>query len=167
MQTAVRVLIAIVAIALSVASSSAPAQQATKVPRVAYVWLFGHGPSAPNAEAFRMRMLELGYVDGKNIKLEYRDAKGSFAELDTIMETLVREKVDVIVAMCTRSAVRRKYTTTIPIVVTATGDPVKAGLVPACPIRANVTGISAMSLPLSAKRVDLLKQAFRKRLRPR
>ncbi len=164
MQTAARAMIAIVAIALSVASSPAPAQQATKVPRVAYVWMFGQGPSAPYADAYRERMAELGYVEGKTIQSEYIDAGGSGPKLDAIMERLVREKVDIIVAMCTPEALSaKKYTTTIPIVVAATGDPVKAGLAQSMSHPGgNVTGVSAMSLPLSAKRVDLLKQTFPK-----
>ena len=122
------------------------------------------GPSAPYADAYRMRMSELGYVEGKSIQTEYLDAGGSGAKLDAIMERLVREKVDVIVAMCTPEALSaRKFTTTIPIVVAATGDPVKAGLAQSMSHPGgNVTGVSAMSLPLSAKRVDLLKQAFPK-----
>jgi len=164
MQTAVRVLIAIVAIALSVASSPAPAQQATKVPRIAYVWMFGQGPSAPYADAYRERMAELGYVEGKTMQSEYIDAGGSGPKLDAIMERLVRDKVDIIVAMCTPEALSaKKFTTTIPIVVAATGDPVKAGLAQSMSHPGgNVTGVSAMSLPLSAKRVDLLKQTFPK-----
>jgi len=164
MQTAVRVLIAIVAIALSVAASPAPAQQATKVPRIAYVWMFGQGPSAPYADAYRERMAELGYVEGKTMQSEYIDAGGSGPKLDAIMERLVRDKVDIIVAMCTPEALSaKKFTTTIPIVVAATGDPVKAGLAQSMSHPGgNVTGVSAMSLPLSAKRVDLLKQTFPK-----
>ena len=164
MQTAVRVLIAIVAIALSVASSPAPAQQATKVPRIAYVWMFGQGPSAPYADAYRERMAELGYVEGKTMQSEYIDASGSGPKLDAIMERLVRDKVDIIVAMCTPEALSaKKFTSTIPIVVAATGDPVKAGLAQSMSHPGgNVTGVSAMSLPLSAKRVDLLKQTFPK-----
>jgi putative ABC transport system substrate-binding protein len=164
MQTAVRVLIAIVAIALSVAASPAPAQQATKVPRIAYVWMFGQGPSAPYADAYRERMAELGYVEGKTMQSEYIDAGGSGPKLDAIMERLVRDKVDIIVAMCTPEALSaKKLTTTIPIVVAATGDPVKAGLAQSMSHPGgNVTGVSAMSLPLSAKRVDLLKQTFPK-----
>jgi len=164
MQTAVRVLIAIVAIALSVAASPAPAQQATKVPRIAYVWMFGQGPSAPYADAYRERMAELGYVEGKTMQSEYIDAGGSGPKLDAIMERLVRDKVDIIVAMCTPEALSaKKFTSTIPIVVAATGDPVKAGLAQSMSHPGgNVTGVSAMSLPLSAKRVDLLKQTFPK-----
>ena len=112
------------------ASSPALAQQATKVPRIAYVWLAKAGPSAPHADAFRQRMAELGWVEGKNIQAEYIDAGGSGAKLDAIMEGLVRDKVDIIVAMCTPEALSaKKFTTTIPVVMAATGDPVAAGLV--------------------------------------
>ena len=164
MQTVARVMIAIVAIALAAVSSPAPAQQATKVPRVAYVWLFSQGPSAPYGEAFRERMSELGYVEGKTIRVDYLDAGGSGDKLDAIMEGLVRDKVDVIVAMCTPETLSaKKFTSTIPIVMGATGDPVKAGLVASMAHPGgNITGLSAMSLDFSAKRVDLLKQAFPK-----
>ena len=164
MQTAARATIAIVAIALAAASPPALAQPATKIPRVAYVWMFGQGPSAPYADAYRERMAELGYVEGKTIQSEYIDAGGSAPKLDAIMERLVRDKVDIIVAMCTPEALAAKrFTTTIPIVVAATGDPVKASLAQSMSHPGgNVTGVSAMSLPLSAKRVDLLKQSFPK-----
>jgi len=159
-----RTFAALAAFALLVAAFPAAAQQATKPPRIAYVWLFSQGPSAPYADAFRERMGELGYVEGRTIQSEYIDAGGSGAKLDGIMEGLVRDKVDIIVAMCTPEALSaKKFTTTIPIIMAATGDPVKAGLVTniAHP-GGNITGVSAMSLPLSAKRVDLLKQAFPK-----
>ena len=159
-----RVYAAVAAFALLAAAVPAVAQQATKPPRIAYVWLFSQGPSAPYADAFRERMAELGYVEGKTIQSEYIDAGGSGAKLDGIIEGLVRDKVDIIVAMCTPEALSaKKFTTTVPIIMAATGDPVKAGLVTnmAHP-GGNITGVSAMSLPLSAKRVDLLKQAFPK-----
>jgi putative ABC transport system substrate-binding protein len=152
------------AFAILAASFPASAQQATKVPRIAYVWLASAGPSAPYADAFRGRMAELGYVEGKNIQASYIDAGGNRAKLDEIMEGLVRDKVDLIVAMCTPEALSaKKFTTTIPVVMAATGDPVVAGLVESLAHPGgNITGISGMSMPLSAKRVDLLKQAFPK-----
>jgi putative ABC transport system substrate-binding protein len=164
MKTKPRAFVAIAALALLSASLPATAQSATKVPRIAYVWLFNMGPSAPNGAAFRERLSELGYVEGKTIQSEYLDAGGSTEKLDAIMEGLVRDKVDIIVAMCTPEALSaKKFTTTIPIIVTATGDPVKAGLVQSIAHPGgNITGVSAMSLPLSAKRVDFLKQAFPK-----
>jgi putative ABC transport system substrate-binding protein len=164
MRTIPRAFVVLAAFALAAASFPVAAQPASKIPRIAYVWLFSQGPSAPYADAFRERMSELGYVEGKTVQSEYIDAGGSGAKLDAIMEGLVRDKVDIIVAMCTPEALSaKKFTTTIPIIMAATGDPVKAGLVPnmAHP-GGNITGMSAMSLPLSAKRVDLLKQAFPK-----
>jgi len=153
-----------VAFALLAASFPAAAQQATKVPRIAYVWLATTGPSAPYAEAFRGRMAELGWVEGRNIQADYIDAGGNRAKLDSVMEGLVRDKVDLIVAMCTPEALSaKKYTATIPIIMAATGDPVAAGLVESLAHPGgNVTGVSMMSLPLSAKRVELLKQTFPK-----
>jgi putative ABC transport system substrate-binding protein len=76
------------------------------------------------------------------------------------MEELVANKVDVIVAMCTPEAIAaRKVTTTIPIVVTAMGDPIAAGLVKSMrQPDTNVTGVSAVLLPLSAKRMELLRE---------
>src|SRR4029453_11879040 len=97
MKTMPRAFVAIAALALLAASLPAAAQPATKVPRIAYVWLFGQGPSAPYGNAFRERMGELGWVEGKTIRSEYIDAGGSSAKLDAIMEGLVRAKVDIIV----------------------------------------------------------------------
>ena len=164
MRTIPRAFVVLAAFALAAASFPVAAQPASKIPRIAYVWLFSQGPSAPYADAFRERMSELGYVEGKTVQSEYIDAGGSGAKLDAIMEGLVRDKVDIIVAMCTPEALSaKKFTTTIPIIMAATGDPVKAGLVPNMAHPGdNITGMSAMSLPLSAKRVDLLKQAFPK-----
>jgi ABC-type uncharacterized transport system substrate-binding protein len=133
-----------------------------KIPRIAYVWLFDTGPSAPYTDVFRKRLEELGWVEGKTIVAEYRGAKGSQEELAKIMTELVRMKVDLIVAMCTPEAIAaKKVTSTIPIVVTAIGDPVMAGLATSLGRPGgNVTGVSAVMLPLSAKRVELLKDVF-------
>jgi putative ABC transport system substrate-binding protein len=144
--------------AIPTAQGQAPAPG--KIPRVAYVWLFDVGPSAPYQPAFRQRMAELGWVEGKTVVADYRSAEGSQEKLAAIMKELVDSKVDVIVAMCTPEAIAaRKATTTIPIVVTAVGDPVAAGLV--SNLRrpdTNVTGVSAVLLPLSAKRMELLRE---------
>ena len=164
MRAAPWAIVATAALALSAANITTAAQPAGKVPHIAYVWLFNQGPSAPYAENFRERMSELGWVDGRNIKIEYLDARGSDDGLDAIMQELVRNKVDVIVAMCTpEAASAKKFTTTIPIVMASTGDPVKAGLVQSLSHPGgNITGLSAMSPPLSAKRVGLLKETFPK-----
>jgi len=159
-----RALFALAIFAMLAGPPSAAAQSATKLPRVAYVWLASEGPSAPYQDAFRERMGQLGWNDGGNFVLEYRDAHGSLTELDAIMQALVRSKVDLIVAMCTPEGLSaRKFTSTIPIVMAATGDPVAAGVAESfARPGGNVTGVSGMMLELSAKRVGLLKEAFPK-----
>jgi len=145
---------------LAIAAGEAFAQ--SRPMRVAYVWLFDAGPSAPYSRPFRERLGELGWKEGKNLRFEEYDAKNDFKRLDSIMEELARSKVDVIVAMCTPEAMAaRKATSTIPIVVTAAGDLRAAGLVTnfAKP-GGNITGTSFMLDVGSAKRVELLKASF-------
>lgn len=139
----------------------AVAQPRTALPRVAYVYMFDDGPSAPYNEAFRQRMEQLGWIDGRNYLAEYKGAGGSSSKLDEIMQELVRSSTDVIVAVCTPEAQSiKKYTNSIPVVLAATGDPVAAGLVQSLARPgSNFTGVSSMSLPLSAKRVALLKES--------
>jgi putative ABC transport system substrate-binding protein len=135
---------------------------APRVARVAYVWVFSSGPSAPFPTAFRERLRDLGWIEGQNLDLQIDDAQGSQEKLAAIMQRHVAEKIDVIVGACTPEAkVAVKYTSTIPIVMAATGDPVAAGLVQSLAHPGgNVTGVSAMLLDLCAKRVQLLKGAF-------
>jgi putative tryptophan/tyrosine transport system substrate-binding protein len=139
-------------------SLAAGAHEAKPPPRVAYVWLYRIGPSAPFVEAFAARMKELGWVDGKTIRVSYRDADGDPEKLAAIMRELVESKVDLMVAACTPEAKAAKLaTTTIPVVVAATGDPVKSGLVASwARPGGNITGISASWLDLSAKRMEVL-----------
>lgn len=141
---------------------AALAQRTKALPRVAYVWIFSEGPSAPYVAAFTERMRQNGWIDGNTVRLEMHDAQGSAEKLDAIMRQLVDSHVDVIVTACTPEAkVAVKYTNAIPIVMAATGDPVAAGLVKSLgKPGGNVTGVSAMLLDLSAKRLDLLKEAF-------
>jgi putative tryptophan/tyrosine transport system substrate-binding protein len=145
-----------------VGARGAGAQQPKGKPRIAYVYIFKEGPSAPFSEDFRKRLRELGWIDGENIIVEIRDAEGSPDKLNAIMRELVDSKIDVIVTACTPEAkVAVKYTSTIPIVMAATGDPVAAGLVASlAKPGGNVTGVSAMLLDLSAERLEILKDAF-------
>lgn len=129
MKIARRTILSIATVAPLAAALSATAQTTPKLPRVAYVWLFGDGPSAPFPESFRERMGQLGWIEGRNFVMERRDAGGSSEKLDAIMQEMVQSKVDIIVAMCSPEAVSaKKFTSTILIVVTASGDPVAAGL---------------------------------------
>ena len=114
-------------VAAMISASVAEAQQPKPLPRVAYVWIFNEGPSAPYLEAFRDRMRELGWIDGKTITIQAYDANGSQERLAAMMRELVDSKVDVIVTACTPEAKAAvKVTNTIPIVMAATGDPVAA-----------------------------------------
>jgi putative ABC transport system substrate-binding protein len=136
------------------------AQGAKPLPRVAYVWLFGIGPSAPFADHFAAELAKLGWVDGKTVKLELHDAKGDPDKLNAIMRDLVDSKVDIIAVACTPEAVAaKKATTTIPVVVAATGDPVRSGLVASMARPGgNITGVSSALNELSAKRIQILKE---------
>lgn len=139
-----------------------PGLAQTGVRRIAYVWLFSSGPSAPYPAEFRNRLRELGWIEGKSVEIVQYDAEGSPEKLAAIMKRLVDEKVDVIVGTCTPEAKAAvKATQTIPIVMAATGDPVGAGLAQSfARPGGNVTGVSGMGLDLSAKRLEILKTSF-------
>jgi putative ABC transport system substrate-binding protein len=136
----------VLAFATAMLPRLAQAQSSRSVPRVAYVWIFSERPSAPQADAFRDRLRELGWVDGKTVSLELHDAQGSPEKLDAIMRGLADSKVDVIVTACTPEATAAvKATKTIPIVMAATGDPVAAGLVTSlAKPGGNITGVSGI-----------------------
>ena len=136
------------------------AQQPKKVFRVGYLSL-GLGIQ-PNEEAFRQHLRELGYVDGQNIVIEWRFAKGKADLLPELAAELVRLKVDVIIAAATLAIQAAKQATkTIPIVFPRAGDPVAYGLVDSLARPGgNITGVSAVSLDLSGKRLELLKEAL-------
>jgi putative ABC transport system substrate-binding protein len=146
--------------ALLVAPFTASAQDTKRVPRIAYVYLYKLGPSGPFASAFEERLRELGWIDGKTIQIAYRDAQGDGEKLAAIMQELVDSKIDLIVATCTPEArAAKKATSTIPVVVAATGDPVKSGLVASwARPGGNITGVSASLLDLSAKRMQVLNE---------
>lgn len=148
--------------AAAVVACAGPLRAQAASPRVAYVWLYTNGPSGPYQEPFEARMRQLGWVHGRNVRLEFHNAQGSVEQLDAVMRELVASKVDVIVATCTPEAhASRKFTQTIPVVLAATGDPIAAGLAQSLARPGgNITGVSSMSLPLSARRVALLKEAF-------
>jgi putative ABC transport system substrate-binding protein len=154
------IIVSFVILTLGVSSHFARAQQTKQAPRIAYVYLFRLGPSAPFADAFAARLRELGWIDGKTIHVAYRDAEGNPEKLTAIMRELVDSKIDVIVAVCTPEAIAaKKATTAIPIVVAATGDPVRSGLVASfARPGGNITGVSSALLDLSAKRMEVLKE---------
>jgi len=140
--------------------SPAPAQPLAKMPRIGLLIGGSSVSDASRIEAFLQGLRELGYMDAKNIAVEYRYADGKPDRLSENTQALVRLKVDVIVAggpLATRTA--KEATTTIPVVMAQVNDPIGAGLVInlARP-GGNITGLSAMSPEISGKQVELLKE---------
>ena len=138
------------------------AQQAGRLPRIGYL-----GASSPTLEpeileAFRQGLRDLGYVEGQSIAIEYRWAEGHEDRLPELATELVGLKVDVIVTTGTPGTLAAKRATqTIPIVMTATGDPLRSGLVTSLARPGgNVTGFSTLRSELEGKRLDLFKQTF-------
>ena len=131
--------------------------QPVKVYRVAYI-AAASGPS-PFYEAFRQGLADLGYVDGRNIAIEYRSSEDR-TRLPALAEEIVRLKPDAIVTQGPSAFSISSATKTIPVVFGFSGDPVEAGFVAslARPGR-NLTGMTFMALELAGKRLELLKEA--------
>jgi putative ABC transport system substrate-binding protein len=146
--------------AILLTSVSLDAQQPTKIPRIGY--LSPNSPSTNPAryEAFRQGLRELGYVEGKNIVIEWRYAEGKPDRLSELAAELVRLKVDVIVTggpQATRPA--KETTVTIPIVMAFDNDPVGSGFVASLARPGgNITGLSTLAPEISGKQLELLKE---------
>jgi putative tryptophan/tyrosine transport system substrate-binding protein len=142
----------------------AQAQQPTKVPRIGYLDNSTASGRAVLLEAFWQEMRKLGWIEGKNITIEYRFAEQKNERLPELAADLVRLKVDLIVVSGgpTPSAAK-KATTTIPIVMTTSPDPVGEGLVASLARPGgNVTGLSGLGTELITKRLEILKDAIPK-----
>ncbi len=139
---------------------AAEAQQAAKIARIGF--LAGNlAAGSYNVEAFRQGLRDLGYVEGRSVVIEYRDAEGKLDRFPALAAELVALKVDVIVASGTLAALAAKQATrTLPIVFSPAGDPVGSGLVTSLARPGgNVTGLSAFAPELVGKRLELLTQA--------
>ena len=139
---------------------TALAQQPKKIPRIGFLNALFPTTNPARIEAFRQGLRDFGYVEGKNIIIEYRYAERKVDRLPTLAAELVRLKVDVIVTSASQETRAAKdATNTIPIVMINEGDPVRTGLVAslARPGR-NITGLSTVSPELSGKRLELLKE---------
>jgi putative ABC transport system substrate-binding protein len=143
---------------------TAEAQQAAKVPRIGYVSVRGASSQAPVLEGFRQGLRELGYIEGKNIIVEYRFAEGKRDLVTSMVSELVHLKVDLIVsggAGPTRAA--KQATTTIPIVFAQDLDPIANGFVASLARPGgNITGLSTLQVDLAGKRLELLKEVLPK-----
>jgi len=137
---------------------AARAQQAGKLPTVGALVIGNTDPTQFWRE-FRQGLRDLGYVEGQNIRFQFRSAQGQLSRLPELAAELVGLKVDVIVAWFTPAALAAKQATSeIPIVMAETGDPIGTGLVASLPRPGgNVTGIASVTAELAGKSVQLIR----------
>ena len=142
----------------------AEAQQPVKITRIGYLDAVSLSVNAARVEAFRQSLRKLGYVEGKNIFIEWRSADGKLDRLPALAAELVHLKVDIIVTggrSATRAA--KEATSTIPIVMTQDSDPVANGFVASLARPGgNITGLSTLAPELSGKQLELMKEIIPK-----
>ncbi len=148
-------------LALGAAPLAAEAQQTGKTPRIAVLSITPLS-QAPWLEALRQGLRELGYLEGKNIVIEYRSAEGKLDRIQQLAAELVRLKVDCIITAGpapTRAAMQA--TSTIPIVMAGGDDPVALGFVSSLARPGgNITGLTSLSGDLAGKRLELIKEVI-------
>src|SRR6266403_4829212 len=142
----------------------AEAQQPKKVPRIGVLGAASSSVGSIKVDSFRQGLRELGYTEEKNIVIEYRFAEGKLDRLPEFAAELVNLKVDLKVVASSPAAIAAKQaTTTIPIVMTVSRDPVETGLIKSLAHPGgNVTGMTVYSPENSGKNLELLKEAFPK-----
>ena len=138
---------------------AAEAQPRGKVYRIGVLEVVSVTSNTINLAAFREGLKELGYADGQNFMIEYRSADGRPERFPDLVEELVRLKVDVILTRGTPAALAAKRaTTTIPIVMASSGDPLATGLVASLAHPGgNVTGLSALATEIEGKQLELVR----------
>src|SRR5262249_37275169 len=140
-------------------AANAQAQQTKKIPRIGY--LHPGSTPTPRDESFRQGLRDVGYVEGRNILIEYRYAAGEIERFPALAEELARSNVDVIVAVSSEGArAAKEATKTIPIVMVSVGaDPVEAGLVKSLAHPGgNITGFTTFGVDVASKRLELFKE---------
>jgi len=151
------ILVALVLLAVAV---MAHAEQPARVPRIGFLFVSSLSSNSARMEAFRQGLHELGYVEGKNIVIEWRSAEEKSDRLPALAAELVRLKIDVFVTAgpaATRPA--KEATVTIPIIMAQDTDPVGNGFVASLARPGgNITGLSTLSPELSGKQLELLKE---------
>ena len=138
----------------------AQAQPAGKILRIGMLDVASKSINAANVAALRQGLQQLGYVDGQNLVISYRFARGEVEQFAALAAELLRQDINVFVTRGTPATLAAKNATTIiPVVMAASGDPVRAGLVSSLARPGgNVTGLSAFLIDLAAKRFELLKE---------
>jgi putative ABC transport system substrate-binding protein len=162
-----RVVIALGAVALGAAPPLTPAQPAPRVARIGFLSFLSASLVTPiGSDLFRAGLRDLGYVEGKNIQIEFRYADGDIDLLAGLAAELVALNVDVIVSYASGVGAARRATATIPIVMANGGDPVAAGFAASLAHPGgNVTGSIFFLNELMTKRVELLKEVKTKMTR--
>src|SRR5215212_5242668 len=141
-------------------SFSAMAQQSAKIARIGFLGATNPSLESARIEAFGKGLRELGYVEGRNIAIEYRWAEGKLERLRELAADLVRINVEVIVTGgSTSTGAAKDVTATIPIVMTQVNDPVGSGVVASLARPGgNITGLSTLAPEISGKQLELLKE---------
>src|SRR5580765_3648578 len=149
-----------IGVAFTMAGAVTQAQQPTKVPRIGYLAVNSLSDNAARIDAFRQGLRELGYVEGKNIIIEWRSAEGKPDRLPALAAELVSLQVDVLVSYGpTPTRAAKKATTKVPIVMSFDGDPVGSGVVASLARPGgNITGLSSLAPEISGKQLELLKE---------
>lgn len=153
----------LLAIAMNLAYQCAPANaQQPAAPRHIGVLLVIFSPESRELQAFREALRDKGYAEGRDVVIDWRLANGDYAKVPALAAELVARKVDVIVVESTVAAQAvRRATSTIPVVMAIVADPVGSGLVASLAHPGgNATGLSVMTTDLTAKRLQLLKEAM-------
>ncbi len=155
-----KILFVVLATILLATVSFAEAQQPKKVPRIGYLGSNFPTTNPARIEAFRQGLRELGYVEGKNIDLEWRYAEGKADRLPGLAAELVRLKVDIILTSgSTSTGHAKEATVTIPIVMAQVNDPVANGFVASLARPGgNITGLATLAPEISGKQLELLKE---------
>jgi putative tryptophan/tyrosine transport system substrate-binding protein len=151
-------------VALAVCGARAAAQQPTKISRIGRLAIASQSAESARIEAFRNGMRDLGYVEGKNIVVEWRFADGKLDRLPAQAAELVRLKLEIIVsAGSTPTRASRAATSTIPIVMCNDNDPVGDGFVASLAHPGgNISGLSNFAPELSGKRLEILREVIPK-----
>jgi putative ABC transport system substrate-binding protein len=150
----------IITLGILLGSLAAQAQQTGNVYRIGFL---GNSTAALEANLvgpFREGLRDLGYIEGRNVLIEYRWAEGKYDRFPALIGELLALKVAVIVTAGTPATLAvKKATTSVPLVMTAVGDPVGTGIVPSLSHPGgNITGLTAISTEMDAKRLELLRE---------
>ncbi len=159
-----KILVWLLATVLLTTVPPAEAQQPAKIPKIGWLVAQAASASAFRREELQQAFREIGYIEGKNLAIEYRYGEDKFDRLPALVDELVRLKVDVLVVSTTPAALAAKNATrTIPIVFLGVSDPVTAGLVDSLARPGeNVTGVTNIAPLLAGKRLELLKETVPK-----